>query len=96
MQGNQGAFVYVILPDDTVAVRSVKVAARSGDRVAITAGVQVDERVVLEGTDRLRAGAKVRVIGGSEARGGRSSAAGAANDAPAKVLPGVNAATTRP
>ncbi len=96
MQGNQGAFVYVILSDDTVAVRPVKIAARSGDRVAVTAGVQVDERVVLEGTDRLRAGAKVRVIGGSEARGGRSSAAGAANDASSKGLPGVNATTNRP
>ena len=72
-QGNQGAFVYVILPDDTVALRMVKTGARSGDRVAILEGVQVDERVVLEGTDRLRAGAKVRVIGAPE--GGRSPGA---------------------
>jgi multidrug efflux system membrane fusion protein len=64
-QGNQGAFVYVILPDDTVAVRQVKTGARSGDRIAVLEGVQAAERVVLEGTDRLRAGAKVRVIGAS-------------------------------
>ena len=86
-QGNQGAFVYVILPDDTVALRTVKTGARSGDRVAILEGVQAAERVVLEGTDRLRAGAKVRVIGGPESAGSRGpggggrppSAAGAPN-----------------
>ncbi len=75
-QGNQGAFVYVILSDDTVAVRPVKTGARSGDRVAILEGVQVGERVVLEGTDRLRAGAKARVIGDSEAAGSRAPGAG--------------------
>ncbi len=62
-QGNQGAFLYVVLPDDTAAVRQVKLGARSGDRVAIVEGLVAGDRVVLEGTDRLRAGAKVRVIG---------------------------------
>ena len=85
-QGNQGAFVYVILPDDTVAVRQVKTGARSGDRVAILEGVQVGERVVLEGTDRLRAGAKARVIGGSEAAGSRAPGAGG------RTPPGASAA----
>jgi multidrug efflux system membrane fusion protein len=78
-QGNQGAFVYVILPDDTVALRMAKTGARSGDRVAILEGVQVGERVVLEGTDRLRAGAKVRVVGGPEGAGTRAPAAGGRN-----------------
>ena len=78
-QGNQGAFVYVILPDDTVALRMVKTGARSGDRVAILEGVQVDERVVLEGTDRLRAGAKVRVVGSPDTAGNRAPAAGGRN-----------------
>lgn len=78
-QGNQGAFIYVILPDDTVALRMVKTGARSGDRVAILEGVQVDERVVLEGTDRLRAGAKVRVVGSPDAAANRMPAAGGRN-----------------
>ncbi len=72
-QGNQGAFLYVVLPDDTAAVKQVKLGARSGDRVAILEGIVAGDRVVLEGTDRLRAGAKVRVIG----------APGAAASAPA-------------
>jgi len=103
-QGNQGAFVYVILPDDTVAVRSVKTGARSGDRVAILEGVQVAERVVLEGTDRLRAGAKVRVTGGAEGAGGRapnttgrSAGADASNpNSQSAGQPGTAAAPPRP
>jgi multidrug efflux system membrane fusion protein len=101
-QGNQGAFVYVILPDDTVAVRSVKTGARSGDRVAVLEGVQVGERVVLEGTDRLRAGAKARVIGGSEGAGSRAPGAGGRSPgggAPATQgagAPGSTAAPPRP
>lgn len=100
-QGNQGAFVYVILPDDTVALRMVKTGARSGDRVAILEGVQVDERVVLEGTDRLRAGAKVRVVGGSDGAGGRAPAAGGRNAGGAPnnqgaAQPGTTTAPSRP
>jgi multidrug efflux system membrane fusion protein len=99
-QGNQGAFVYVILPDDTVVVRPVKTGARSGDRVAILEGVQVGERVVLEGTDRLRAGAKVRVIG-PEGAGGRSPGAGGRTPTGTSTTqsagqPGTAAAPSRP
>lgn len=79
-QGNQGAFLYVILPDDTAAVKQVKVGARSGDRVAILEGLMAGDRVVLEGTDRLRAGAKVRVIGSGA---GGSGAARPATSPPA-------------
>lgn len=61
-QGNQGAFLYIVLDDDTAAVKQVKVGARSGDRIAILEGIQAGDRVVLEGTDRIRAGSKVRVI----------------------------------
>ncbi len=97
-QGNQGAFVYVILPDDTVVVRPVKTGARSGDRVAVLEGVQVAERVVLEGTDRLRAGAKVRVIG-ADGSGNRAPAAGArssASGAPNPQAPGSSGSVAAP
>ena len=75
-QGNQGAFLYVVLADDTAAVRQVKVGARSADRVAILDGLAAGDRVVLEGTDRLRAGAKVRVIGAQGAPAGAPGPAG--------------------
>jgi multidrug efflux system membrane fusion protein len=100
-QGNQGAFVYVILPDDTVALRMVKTGARSGDRVAVLEGVQADERVVLEGTDRLRAGAKVRVVGSPDTAGNRVPAAGGRNaggvpNNQSAGRPGATTAPTRP
>ena len=61
-QGSQGVFVYVLLDDNTAAVRVIKIGARTGDRVVVSEGLVAGDRVVLEGTDRLRAGAKVRVI----------------------------------
>jgi len=61
-QGNRGAFVYVVEPDGTASVRVVKVGDRTVESLVILEGIQAGERVVLEGTDRLREGAKVRVI----------------------------------
>ena len=83
-QGNQGAFLYVVLADDTAAVRQVKVGARSADRVAILDGLAAGDRVVLEGTDRLRAGAKVRVIGAQGAPASASTSAPGPAGKPAK------------
>lgn len=65
LQGNQGAFVYFVKPDMTVEVRLVKIGPRSGDRVAVLEGLQPGDRVVLEGTDRLRAGTRVRIVNAS-------------------------------
>ena len=61
-QGNRGAFVYVVGSDGTATVRTVKVGDRTAESLVILDGIQVGDRVVLEGTDRLREGAKVRVI----------------------------------
>lgn len=61
-QGSRGAFVYVVSPDGTATVRVVKLGDRSAEGVVVLEGIKEGERVVLEGTDRLREGAKVRVI----------------------------------
>lgn len=61
-QGNRGAFVYVVEPDGTASVRVVKVGDRTAATLVILDGIKAGERVVLEGIDRLREGAKVRVI----------------------------------
>jgi len=61
-QGNRGAFVYVIEPEGTASVRVVKVGDRTAETLVILDGIKAGERVVLEGVDRLREGAKVRVI----------------------------------
>lgn len=58
-RGSQGTFVYVVKPDHTAALRSVKLGATEGDNVEVNTGVTAGELVVVEGTDRLRDGASV-------------------------------------
>ena len=65
-QGSAGAFVFLVQDDDTVAVRQVKLGAVNNGMVAVNEGLQPGDRVVTEGTDRLRAGAKVDVAKGSD------------------------------
>lgn len=54
-----GAFVYVVQDDQTVAVRSVKLGPAEGEITAIDEGLAAGEKVVSDGTDKLRDGAKV-------------------------------------
>jgi multidrug efflux system membrane fusion protein len=56
-----GAFVYVAKPDNTVTVRQVKVGPVDGERTSIASGLQVGERVVIDGSDRLKEGAKITI-----------------------------------
>lgn len=63
-QGSAGAFVFLVQPDDTVQVKQVKLGAINNGMVAVNEGLQPGDRVVTEGTDRLRAGAKVEIVGG--------------------------------
>jgi len=66
-QGSAGAFVFLLRQDSTVEVRQVKLGAINGDRVAVNEGLAPGDRVVVEGTDRLRTGAKVNVVTGDAA-----------------------------
>ncbi|MBX9704916.1 MAG: hypothetical protein K5Q00_01570, partial [Gammaproteobacteria bacterium] len=59
--GANGNFVYVVKDDDTVAVTPVKVGAVQNETTVINSGVEPDAKVVIEGADRLRDGAKVDV-----------------------------------
>ncbi len=86
-QGNRGAFVYVIEADDIAAVKPVKIGDRSGERVVVLDGIKVGDRVVLEGTDRLRAGAKVRVIGAPGASGSQNNSGQRPAGAPGTARP---------
>ena len=58
-RGAQGMFVYVAKDDNTVTVRQVKVGASDAGLTEIQSGVEPGERVVTDGVDRLREGAKV-------------------------------------
>jgi multidrug efflux system membrane fusion protein len=57
----QGAFVFVVKPDQTVAVRDITVGAIQGETASIRSGLQPGETVVTDGVDKLQAGSKVRV-----------------------------------
>ncbi len=59
-RGSQGSFVYVVKDDDTVSVRPVKLGPGDGERVAVESGLAAGERVVVDGMDRLREGARVQ------------------------------------
>jgi multidrug efflux system membrane fusion protein len=59
-RGQPGTFVYLVKADDTVEVRVVELGA--------TDGLQPGDQVVIDGTDRLRDGAKIRRPGSAPAR----------------------------
>ncbi|WP_454805339.1 MdtA/MuxA family multidrug efflux RND transporter periplasmic adaptor subunit [Paraburkholderia fungorum] len=80
LNGSMGQFVYVVKPDNTVTVRPVKIGPVDGERTSIKSGLQVGERVVIDGSDRLKEGAKItipadRPRGASGARGASAAAA---------------------
>jgi len=58
-RGPNGTFVYVVNPDSTVSVRNVQVDTVQGPVVVIAQGVQPGDRVVVDGQNQLRVGAKV-------------------------------------
>jgi multidrug efflux system membrane fusion protein len=58
-RGPQGAFVYVVNADDTVALRPVTVDMTQGEASVIGKGLDAGERVVVDGQNQLRPGAKI-------------------------------------
>lgn len=60
--GNDGTFAYVVNAENTINVRKLKVGASDGENTVIVEGLAAGERLVLEGTDRLREGTKVDVV----------------------------------
>jgi multidrug efflux system membrane fusion protein len=69
-RGAAGSYVYVVKADDTVAVQTVKTGTTDGDRVQIVEGLAPGDRVVVDGTDRLRNGLHVTVQHGDETPSG--------------------------
>jgi len=60
-RGAPGAYVYIVNADNTVSVRPIKLGPTDGPMAAVNAGLSAGERVVVDGTDRLRDGARVRI-----------------------------------
>jgi membrane fusion protein, multidrug efflux system len=98
--GAPGTFVYLVKPDGTVGVQVVHTGVTDGDEVQIVSGLKQGDTVVVDGADRLKDGARVKVTadpGNSEAT--QTSAPGAAPPgpqdnaapAPAQSAPGQSA-----
>ena len=68
-RGTPGTFVYLVKPDNTVTVRVVKLGPTQGDNVSIEAGVAPGDRVVVDGADKLREGAKIEPVARNAAPG---------------------------
>jgi multidrug efflux system membrane fusion protein len=58
-RGAPGTFVYALKPDGTVAVQKIALGPGSAERVVVTEGLKPGDRVVTDGADKLRDGAKV-------------------------------------
>ena len=60
--GSRGNYAYVVGADSKVELRELDVGPSSGDKTVVTKGLSVGERIVMEGTDRLRDGSEVEVV----------------------------------
>ena len=58
-RGVPGTFVYLVNQDSTVSVRAVQLGVTDGDRVEVLSGISPGDRVVIDGADKLRDGAKI-------------------------------------
>ncbi len=70
-RGVPGTFVYLVTPENTVSVRPVKLGTDDGTKVAITEGLTPGDKVVVDGADKLREGAKVSLPGEGPASAGK-------------------------
>ena len=62
-RGAPGTFVYLVDANNTVSVKKVTLGPAQGDNVAITDGLAENDRVVVDGADKLRDGAEIKLPG---------------------------------
>jgi multidrug efflux system membrane fusion protein len=86
---NQGTIVYAVKEDSTVAVRRVTPGPTDGEVMSIQSGLQEGERVIVDGVDRIREGAKVEVVQPGVTPGTRAPAdkAGSGRDRAQNMTP---------
>lgn len=60
--GTNGTFVYAMDGDNKVKIRTLKTGANNEEFTVVSEGLAAGDRVVLEGTDRLRDGSAVEVV----------------------------------
>jgi multidrug efflux system membrane fusion protein len=67
-QGAKGPYTWVINPDNTVAIRSIKVAQISDGEALIDSGLSANEQVVVDGQYKLQPGTHVTLLHGKAAQ----------------------------
>jgi multidrug efflux system membrane fusion protein len=67
-QGPNGSYVYVIMPDQSVQVRPVKIAQISEGQALIDSGLKANETVVVDGQYKLQPGTHVKTLHGKAAQ----------------------------
>lgn len=78
-RGSQGTFVYVVQADQTISVKPVKVTVTEGDASSVEGDIKAGDLLVVDGADKLRAGAKVQLA--NKNRGQKAANTDAAADA---------------
>ena len=92
-RGVPGTFVYLVNTDNAVSVRPVKLGVTDGDGVEVLSGLQPGDRVVIDGADKLRDGAKIVLR--SEADAGGAKPAGNGDDKAGRGGPDQSGGKTR-
>ena len=104
-RGAPGTFVYVVKDDRSVTVTPIKLGPVQGEVSAIASGLVPGNLVVVDGTDKLREGAKVELITpevrttpppGAKVRGPRGDRAPGAGPSGAETKGGAQSGTRSP
>jgi membrane fusion protein, multidrug efflux system len=66
-QGQQGAYAYVIKPNNTVEIRTITVTQVSNGQALIDSGLAANEQVVVDGQYKLQPGSQVTILHGKAA-----------------------------
>ena len=92
-RGAPGLYAYVVDADSTVRIRPLKLGPTEGDRVQVLDGLAANDRVVVDGVDKLRDGAAVDLIDSTNAgtAGGRTHRNGPAAGQPGRKPAGAAA-----
>ncbi|MFT4116125.1 efflux RND transporter periplasmic adaptor subunit [Bradyrhizobium sp.] len=75
-RGVPGTFVYLANDDGTVSVRKVQLGITDGDRVEVQSGLDPNQKIVIDGADKLREGAKIVARPATGTDAGASAAKG--------------------
>ncbi len=84
-RGAPGTFVYLVQPDESVKMQVVKLGPVEGETVAVLSGLSPGDKVVVDGADKLKDGAKIMPrdeVGGGTAGSSTGQAPASAGQTP--------------